>query len=73
MYPIKSPPPQDPISWHALELGKLRVGQARFIPRWEGEYRTEKLAPRIHGYASRACVKVSIKKRPEGVYITRIA
>lgn len=75
VYPTVSPPPSG-IRWDELELGTLQVGMARLVPAADltvnGEYRTKHLTQGIHYHARKAGVKVSMKKRPEGLYITRI-
>lgn len=71
------PPPVELVRWHELALDRLPIGQSRFIPRaavaGTGAYSTRLFTPRAHYYAKRAGVVVSVKKQPDGVYITRIA
>lgn len=70
-------PPVELVRWHALDLESLPIGSARFVPRaavaGTGAYSTRLFTPRAHYYARKAGIVVSVKKQPEGVYITRLA
>jgi len=76
IYPTQKPPPRDSVDWDRLPLKTMAKGEAFLIPAEQltvaGLYRTEKVVPKIHGRAIRMGRRVSCKKTPVGLWVTRI-
>ena len=74
MYETRKPPAQ--INYHALRLGELELGLARFIPasdlQVDGKFSTRRFGPLVRYYARKAGIKVQVKKAEDGVYVTRV-
>lgn len=76
-YPLTNPPQDYPIQWDSLPFRTMGKGQAFLIPAdqltLEGKYRVSGVNARIHNRALRAGIRVSLKKSPAGLWVTRIA